>query len=848
VGGVITTDQRIAPAGIQTVFEGRVEGVSFGAGDDELLVLVEGNRGAPSAVWRVGWRENQLRGRSPLPGSGAPGLQGIRLDPVGGRSVISYVGSSPRAARLAILSGDSLKTLTDALGRTEVGAAAIARARNTEGRRIAAVPLSYDNQLAVVDAGSGALLRKAPTGIAPFGAAIDSTGSVAYVTNWGGRQPRDGDTTAKAGDSEESDEVVVDARGIASTATVTRIDLLRGVATHTIPVDLHPTAIVWDEGRGRVYVAAGNADAVTVIDSRTNEVAQRFRIAPFRDATPGLAPTALVLSPDGGTLYVALGGINAVAVLDAASGALKGLIPTAWYPGSIALSRDGKTLAVGAMLGVGSGTLPADREDEESGMIAGKGYVHSYRGAVNVIPVPGEAELAAYTVAVAANAGLRLASGSGERLLLPARTGIAARAVPERPGEPSAIDHVVYIIKENRTYDQLFGDIAKGNGDPSLTIYGDSISTNHHRLAEQFVLLDNFYATGGNSGDGHQWVTQANESDYAMWGFTGRSYPFNGTDPIAPVWGGFLWDAALAAGKSVMIFGEYAGNFRDPALGNRVKNLAAFRAGESFAGRIHQVAPNRRVDSLLAHEYPGWSLAIPDVVRAQLFAARLAGWERDGDMPNLVIVHLPSDHTSGTSPGTATPAAYVADNDLALGRVVDGLSHSRFWPSMAIFVVEDDAQAGVDHVDGHRTVALAISPYIRRGSVDHTFYAQQSILKTIELMLGLHPMSVFDLTASSLTASFLGPGARPDLTPYTAVEPKQSIYEVNPPASALRGPARAAALASTRMDFANVDAAPTETLNRILWHVAKGWETPYPEVRHSVFFPMSLDLADEERE
>jgi hypothetical protein len=332
-----------------------------------------------------------------------------------------------------------------------------------------------------------------------------------------------------------------------------------------------------------------------------------------------------------------------------------------------------------------------------------------------------------------------------------------------------------------------------------------------------------------------------------MWGFSGRSYPYEGSDPIAPAWGGFLWNAALDAGKSVMIFGEYAGNFASSGFPGRIENLAAWRDGQPLAKPIHQVAPNHSLNAILAHEFPGFGLSVPDVVRARIFLARLDTWNRTGSMPDLVMIQLPGDHTSGTSPGTSTPAAAVADNDWALGQIVEALSASPFWPSMAILVVEDDAQNGVDHVDGHRTVALAISPFIRRGSVDHTWYAQQSMVKTIELMLGLRPLSLFDLTATSMRASFIGPDEEPDPTPYVAVEPRQSIYEVNPQATALRGAARDAAMQSVRMNFSNLDAAPTDALNRILWHTAKGWDTPYPAERHSLFFPMAVDLADEER-
>jgi DNA-binding beta-propeller fold protein YncE len=599
-----------------------------------------------------------------------------------------------------------------------------------------------------------------------------------------------------------------------------------------------------------VYVADGNSDAVTEIDVDKNTVIRQIPVAPFRDHTPGLAPTALARSRDGRVLYVALGGANAVAVIDVPKGTIKGLIPAGWYPNSLSISDDGKYLAIGALLGVGSGRVPDDlakRYPDE--YVAGKGYVHAYRGSVNVVAIPNDAELTAYTAAVATNNRLVLASSSASPVLLAPRQGAASRAVPERPGEPSLVDHVVYIIKENRTYDQLFGDIAKGNGDPSLAIYGDSVTPNHHRLAEQFVLLDNFYATGGNSGDGHQWVTQANETDYAMWpGYQGRSYPFDGADPIAPASGGFLWDAALAKEKTVTVFGEYAGTLPESDQGKRLSNFAKYRSGFDFSQSFHITAPNHRLNTILSHDYPSYGGTVPDVVRAQIFLKHVAEWERAGAMPNLVIVQLPSDHTGGTSPDYTTPAACLADNDLALGQIVEGLTKSRFWKSMSIFVVEDDAQGGVDHVDGHRTVALAISPFTRRGSVDHTMYAQQSMVKTIELMLGLRPMSVFDLVATDMRASFVGTGEPPALATYAAVQPKVAIDERNVKASSLHGPARDAALASARMNFVEPDAAPSEKLNRILWHTAKGWDVPYPGAKHSLFFPMAADLADDARD
>ena len=232
--------------------------------------------------------------------------------------------------------------------------------------------------------------------------------------------------------------------------------------------------------------------------------------------------------------------------------------------------------------------------------------------------------------------------------------------------------------------------------------------------------------------------------------------------------------------------------------------------------------------------------------------AHVADWERSGAMPNLVMIILPSDHTVGTTPAWCTPAACVADNDLALGLVVEGLSPDAFWRSMAILVVEDDAQNGVDHIDGHRTVALAISPWARRGAVDSTFYSQPSMVKTIELMLGLPALSIFDLVATDMRASFIAPGDAPDYAPYTAIEPAQSLYDRNVRVGAITGPhaaaRRRAALASSRMRFDVPDAAPADELNRILWHEARGWGTPFPGIRQSVFFPLSVELEDDDRE
>ncbi|HOQ59833.1 MAG TPA: alkaline phosphatase family protein [Vicinamibacterales bacterium] len=901
--GVITTRQAITPAGVQSVFEGRVYGVAFGASPNRLWVLTA------SDVYELDWATNTVRQRVDT-GLNA-GLQGLRFDRAAARALVAGA-SRARAAgkppevrleaaaasldrvpavsdgaaapappvapatapapgatapitpvtpmgRVELASPLSLELVAGGLGSHIAGALAVAPRPRADGRRVALVPLVASNQVSVVDVGSGAVLGAVKTDIAPFAAVVNDDGTTAWVSCWGGRVPLEGELAATTGENAGADRVVVDARGVAASGTVARIDLDAMRVTGTLEVGLHPTALAWDEARARLYVALGNDDAVAVVDTEQRVLAGRIEVRPFGRDVRGIAPTALALSADGGRLYAACGGINAIAVIETAGRSLAGLIPTAWYPDSLALSPDGAMLAVGALLGAGSGwRRPATPSFSLGLPDTSRRYVHAHRGSVGVMPVPAGRDLVNYTLAVAENNRLPLVAPGAAGLLGAGQRGAWATAsqpawhkpepaaVPLAPGDPSLVDHVVYIIKENRTYDQLFGDLPQGNGEPSFVLFGEGVAPNHRRLARQFVLLDNFYATGGNSGDGHQWVTQANEADYAMWpGYTGRSYPFDGTDALAYAPGGFIWDGARSRGKSVRIYGEFMPAERGVASKERAALLREWERGADFSGRWKPTPRVQGMAEFVAPDFPAYTTAIPDGIRANLFLRDLRGWEASGTMPNLVLLQLPSNHTYGTSPGLSTPQAMVADNDLALGRVVEALTRSRFWPRMAIFVVEDDAQDGVDHVDGHRTVALAVSPYVRRRQVDSTFYSHPSILKTIELMLGLPPLSIFDRIANDMRASFTD---EPDLTPYTAVVPKQSLHEVNPPAGALKGAARAAALASARMRFDVPDAAPTDRLNRTLWHAVKGWDVPYPGVRRAVFAPLSIDVDDDERE
>ncbi len=820
--GVVTTRQAISPAGVTSIFDGRIYGISWSAKGDTVWAM------GPNELIELDWRANQVKTK--IAHGGGPGLGALKTHPLTKQPV--FGNTPPRGAqagpRVSTFEGQSLKILGQSLGKFQVGGLGVA----AETSHVIA-PLIYENKALVFDAKSAQRIAELPTGIAPWAAALNAKGTVAYVANLGGRPPKLGELSASPM-QKPAERITVDKRGVASTGTVIRFDLAAKQATHTIPVGLHPAALALDESKNLLYVANANSDSISVINTSTNTVAATIALDVYPEKVKGIAPTSLALSPGGARLYASCGGINAIAVIDTTARQIKGLIPTAWYPNALSMSPDGQRLAVSTLLGPGSGW-----RDEPK-----KRFVHAYRGSVSVIEIPDAAQLASYTTAVAENNHIRL---RGNQTPNPRAK---AKAIPERSGEPSLIEHVVYIIKENRTYDQVLGDLPQGNGDPSLVMFGRDVTPNQHKLAEDFVLLDNLYATGGNSADGHQWLTQSNEVGYTLWpGYQGRSYPFDGSDPMAYSSTGFLWDYALARNKTVRIYGEYAGRLSEPATRQRAQLLEEWKAGADFSTRWNITAPIDPVNKILAKQYPSYTNAIPDVARAQIFLKELKQFESEGKLPNLILLQLPSDHTFGASPGASSPRAMVADNDLAVGQIVEALSKSKFWPKMAIFIVEDDAQNGVDHVDGHRTTAYVISPYTRRQHVDSTFYSFQSINKTIELILGLPTMSLFDLIANDMRPSFTD---TPDLTPFTHLPATYDLHERNPETSALKGPAhakaRAAAIASAKMNWSIPDAVPTEKSNRILWGLLKGWTTPYPAVKQAVFSPLSLETEDEERE
>jgi len=514
----------------------------------------------------------------------------------------------------------------------------------------------------------------------------------------------------------------------------------------------------------------------------------------------GSMPNALAVAPDGNTLYVANGGNNDVAVVDTATFRIRGLIPTAWFPSAIAVSRDGQSLYVGNMKGLGAGSNPRGPNPERPAPTAQ--YIGSMaRGTLSVIAVPNAAALRTYMTQVVKNNGF----DETQKILTQSPRDMTPHAVPRRVGDPSLIRHVIYIIKENRTYDQVLGDFPQGDGDRNLVLFGRDVTPNHHALAETFVLLDNCYADAEVSADGHNWSTAAVATDYVqkMWpaNYSNRNrfYDFQGGSSASTPLRGYLWEYAARAGLTYRVYGEFF----------------------AFRSKPPAVEPAPFANALAGHlspAYAGYDLSIRDQARVDAWEAEFEEFVRRGTVPTLMILSLPNDHTAATRPGYPTPKAMVADNDLALGRIVQTVSRSPIWRETAIFIIEDDAQDGPDHVDAHRTVCLVASPYVRRGVVDHRMYSTVSMLRTIELTLGLPPMSQFDAAAAPMITAF---SDTPTLMPYDAVQPKQPLGEINQK-NAYRAK-DAIALALDRPDEADA-----QILNAILWHAVKGKHVPMP--------------------
>ncbi len=683
-----------------------------------------------------------------------------------------------------------------------------------DGQRLY-VCLSRNNTLAEVELESGRVLREIPVGVAPFDVVLLDEDRRAAVSNWGGRRPEAGERTAPSSGT----PVLIDERGVASSGTVGWVDLVAGQQVREVATGLHPSDLCWHPPTQRLFVANANSDTVTIIDTARFEELETIVVRPDPALPYGSATNAVAVTADGNWLVAANGGNNALALIQLAAPAqqpdaprapsvVAGFLPTAWYPGAVAIHGD--EIFVANVKGFGS------RADQD----AQRRHVKSYLGVLSKVSRPSPAQLEEWTHDV------RHAARVPQMLRALERSQSAAPPcpVPQKLGDPSVIEHVIYVIKENRTYDQVFGDLPQGRGEPKLCIYGRDVTPNHHALAETFVLLDNYYCNGINSADGHSWSTEGNVTDHlekSFGGFT-RSYTF-GDDPLTYSSTGFIWDNVLLHGLSFRNYGEM--DYAEP-VPNNASFRDIYRDFTERTGRIRftqqiGIEPLRRYS---CPTFPGWNMKIPDVLRVEALLGELRAAEQTGEWPNFTLVFLPQDHTSGLSAGMPTPAAHMADNDLALGRLVEAVSHSRFWPKTCIFVIEDDPQDGFDHVDGHRSICLVISPYARRGAVVGEFYNQTSVLHTMERMLGCPPMNQMDAMSPLMSACFTD---TPDLTPYTARPagvPLDQLTEMRHLPEGLQP----WVAASAAQNFAAYDQADEDTLNRILWHAARGPEALYP--------------------
>ena len=752
-GILVPTGQRVDPAGAVVEFGGRP--VDIAIDETTKRAFVKENRG----LTIIDLTNNKVIQELQLP-------NGASLTGIAYSQGKVYFTSSAKAIHVVDVSGAKASLeRTIELPTATVGGNPYPCGIELLPSNRALVALNRDNSLVEVDLTDGKVLRRIPVAAAPFDVTVKD--GVAFVTCWG-KVATDSELSADSSGT----KVAVDHRGIGVKGYVCRVNLGTGSVSQ-IEVGAQPTGMAWLEGN--LLVTASNSHGIWKIEPSSNRAEKWFQT----DANE--APNALLAESD--RVLVALGARNAVAIVDPKTKKAATELRSAWYPTAIA--RYGNSYVIASSKGFGSRRENPTRNGRS---------VYDFLGTLSVVPID-----AASPTPPAREAALL------------ARKDVAARPVPDRIGEPSPIEHVVYVLKENRTYDQIFGDIEYGDGDPSLCIYPDEVTPNHHALAREYVLLDNFYCNGVLSADGHSWSTEGNATTYFERAFGGwtRSYPF-GDDPLAISSTGHIWDNVLDAGKTFRNYGEY--DYAEPANKETYRQiLDDFTSGKRSIKFKQKIG----IDRLRAHshpEYPGWNMGIPDVVRAQYFIDELKDFERKGTMPNFSFVYLPQDHGSGQTAGAPTPRAHMADNDLALGRIVEAVSNSKFWPKTAIFVIEDDPQDGFDHIDGHRSICLVISPYAKRNALVSDFYNQTSVLATMQRILVLKPMGKFDAESPLMTAVFQ---SRPNLTPYKARANKIDLTETNP-----RSTARA-------LNLTKPDIEDEYEFNKQLWNANRP-NDPFP--------------------
>ena len=777
-GFLLNSGWRVQPAGTQVPLDTLPMSAVLSRDGRFLIVLNGGYR--PPSISVLDTKDGHPIGSTPV----ADAWLGLALSPdgkqlwVGGGSKASiYEFSLDENGRLQPGRTFELVRAADRTFRDFIGDVAV----SPDGRLLYACDLFHDTIL-VVNPQSGAVIDRFKTGRRPYRILFHPDGQSFFVTSW-------------------------------ADGAMYHHQTGNGQQLQVVRIGAHPTDMVWrdraaaseenDEGnwKARIFVSAANTNnvyAVSVSDSGDLSVIESINVAMTPQHPLGMTPSALALSADKNTLYVVCSDANAAAVVDVkgAGSHVLGFIPTGWYPTAAKALADGRLVVLN---GLGSRSYPNPHGPNPTVRAA-----PAYRGDATVeyvgriqtgtasfIPPISEEQRKQYTAQVLADSPY-----SDDKL-------------DAQPGSLPPIEHILYVVKENRTYDQILGDIGKGESDPSLCLFNEKVSPNHHKLAREFVLYDNFYVNGDVSADGHNWSTSAIANDYVekMWpnsyGARRRHYDYEGGEPAALPPAGYLWTNAGARGIAMRNYGYWATNLPKAAPDGEVQ--------------IHDVR-----DPVLARvtdkKFRSFDLDYPDVKRAQEFLRELAEFENSDKMPALMFMRLGNDHTSGTAPGKLTPLSMFADNDYALGMIVEGLSRSKFWRSTAIFVLEDDSQNGPDHVDSHRTAAYVISPYTHHGTIDSTMYNTTSMLRTMELILHLRPMTHFDAGARPMLASFAKEAV---LTPYQAEKPRISLEDRNPQTSPT-------AARSARLDFHEADLNDDDEMNDILWLALKGTDPPPP--------------------
>ncbi|MGW2640028.1 alkaline phosphatase family protein [Streptomyces sp. NPDC001348] len=834
-GQVVAADQYINPYGDRTVInDGKImsssvspDGTHLAAsvadGDASLVVM---DLGTGQVKQKVGTNKaDDLR-----IGSAAVGQEGPTYSPDGKQL---WLGQSDGYTKFTVNADGTLANPTavsipaDGSKHALVGAAVF----SADGSTVYSA-VNGQNRVVAIDAATGAVKQSWSVGNAPRGLAV--VGDKLYVSNEGGRPAAAGDTTMNS----YGTQVPADPdTGAATTGTVSVISLADpSAAVGSIDVGLHPTAVY--AKKGAVFVTNTADNSVSVIDAAKDKVVQTIATQPWPEAKVGYEPNAVTLTDDG-HLLVTLGRANAVAVYRYNSpqqpAGFVGLLPTDYFPSEI--TTVGKKVVVSNTRGIDARRPTTN---------AGHG-THDTTSSLTQFTLPDDSVTRSETVKVFRQNGwtpgsVNSAKGHSHARPLP---------VPLRLGDPSTIKHVFLLVKENRTYDQVFGDIPKGNGDPSVTQFGENVTPNQHALAQQFGLYDNFYDVGTNSAEGHNWLMQSDNPEYteSSAGEYTRSYDTE-DDVLGHQKTGFIWTGAQAAGKSVKDYGEFQSIESKPAdatwqnLYCDAKNMEATGQQTQYPIQTGSAIPS--LNKVSVPGFPMFDLSVPDVYKEQIWKQ---DFEKNGPA-NLNMFWFSNDHTGGP----ASPAAEVADNDLAVGRTVDAITHSKYWKDSAIFIVEDDSQAGLDHVDGHRAPVQIISPYARRGTVDSHYYSQITMIRTIEQILGIHPMNQMDSAATPMFGAFT---PRPDYTPFTAQPNRTSLTlglstqpscgsDTPAPQDAKAAPApRSVTVPAAERKVAAQwrtweshqrltgskavpDFANPEQMNRLTWYETHDWAKPYP--------------------